>query len=64
MASLPGLLEGYELDLRDGVKATALDHWIHVRKSGTEPIIRVYVESGSVEHSGRLCRDLIDKLQR
>ncbi len=63
MASLPGLLDGYDLDLRDGVKATAPDHWIHVRKSGTEPIIRIYVESGSVELSGQLCRELIDKLK-
>lgn len=62
MASLPTLLEGYELDLRDGVKATAKDHWIHVRKSGTEPLIRVYVESGSPERSGQLCRELISKL--
>ncbi len=63
LVNLPGLLDGYTLDLRDGVKATAEDHWIHVRKSGTEPIIRVYVESGSVERSGQLCRDLIDKLK-
>ncbi len=62
MASLPGILAGYELDLRDGVKATASDHWIHVRKSGTEPIIRVYVESGSVERSGQLCQDIISKI--
>ncbi len=62
LENLPGFLEGYELDLRDGIKATAPDHWIHVRKSGTEPIIRVYVESGSPERSGQLCRDLISKL--
>lgn len=62
LSTLPALLEGYEIDLRDGIKATASDHWIHVRKSGTEPIIRVYVESGSVERSGQLCRDIIAKI--
>ncbi|HOU72401.1 MAG TPA: phosphoglucosamine mutase [Candidatus Syntrophosphaera sp.] len=62
MTSLPGLLEAYELDLRDGVKATAPDHWIHIRKSGTEPIIRIYVESPSLERSTQLCQDLIAKL--
>ena len=62
LASIPDLLEGYELDLRDGIKATAPNHWIHVRKSGTEPIIRVYVESPSLERSTQLCRDLISKL--
>ncbi len=56
-------LQDYEIDLQDGVKATASDHWIHIRKSGTEPIIRVYVESPSLESSGKLCRDIIDKIK-
>ncbi|MBW6514713.1 MAG: phosphoglucosamine mutase [Candidatus Syntrophosphaera sp.] len=62
LASLPGLLEGYELDLRDGIKATQADHWVHIRKSGTEPIIRVYAESQSQERSEQLCRDILAKL--
>lgn len=57
--AIPGHLQGYELDFRDGIKATAPDHWIHIRKSGTEPIIRVYVESPSQERSDALCADLI-----
>lgn len=62
LATLPSSLEGYTLDLRDGIKATAPDHWIHIRKSGTEPIIRVYVESPTLERSTQLCRDLIAQL--
>jgi len=56
-------LKDYEIDLQDGVKATAEDHWIHIRKSGTEPIIRIYVESASLERSGQLCRDVIEKIK-
>lgn len=56
-------LKGYELDLRDGVKATASDHWIHIRKSGTEPIVRVYTESESERRSQELCQGILDLLQ-
>jgi len=33
-----------EIDMRDGVKVLLDNGWIHMRKSNTEPIIRVYVE--------------------
>jgi len=62
MAALPRLLDGYELDFSDGVKATAADHWIHIRRSGTEPIIRIYAESDSEQRSQQLCRDLMQKM--
>lgn len=62
MNSVPGLFSGYALDTRDGVKATGDKHWIHVRKSGTEPIIRIYVESDRAERSRQLCDDVIAKL--
>lgn len=62
MLSAPELLEGYEIDLQDGVKAVGDKHWIHIRKSGTEPIIRVYVESQSQARSDELCAQAINKL--
>ena len=34
-----------ELDIRDGVKINKKNGWIHLRKSNTEPIIRIYIES-------------------
>lgn len=63
MAKIPHLFGGYDLDTRDGMKLTAPDHWIHIRKSGTEPIIRVYVESDSYDKSQELCKIAIAKLQ-
>ena len=63
MARVPQLFAGMEIDTQDGIKATAPDHWIHVRKSGTEPIIRVNVESHSQARSDEICNQTIDKLK-
>ncbi len=51
-----------QIDRTDGIKIIGTDHWIHIRKSGTEPIIRIYVESRSQERSQKLCRETIEKL--
>jgi len=32
-------------DERDGVKILSNNYWIHIRKSNTEPILRIYIES-------------------
>ncbi len=63
MARVPEILAGYSIDDQDGIKGTKDTHWIHIRKSGTEPIIRVYVESQSQEFSDQLCQDTIAKLK-
>ncbi len=66
MSLVPQILQDYALDTQDGIKATRKDHWIHIRKSGTEPIIRVYVESESVQRSHEICdttiKNLLDRL--
>lgn len=33
-----------DVNLEDGIKITRRDGWIHIRPSGTEPVLRVYVE--------------------
>ena len=63
MAKVPKILEGYEIDTQDGIKGTKADHWIHVRKSGTEPIIRVYVESSSQAKSDEICQNTLKALK-
>ncbi|MEY5001655.1 MAG: hypothetical protein RLZZ211_1691 [Bacteroidota bacterium] len=37
--------EGNEVDTTDGVKIYIDKEWVHLRKSNTEPIIRIYAES-------------------
>ncbi len=49
-------------DLRDGVKIDLPNGWIHLRKSNTEPILRVYTESGSENESQELAKKVIDEI--
>ncbi len=42
-------LKHEDVDDTDGLKIWYPDGWILIRPSGTEPIIRIYVESGSNE---------------
>lgn len=43
----------------DGVKIDFPDCWVHLRKSNTEPIIRIYSEAGTLEKADRLAQDMI-----
>lgn len=45
-----------KVDIKDGVKLYFDDNqsWILVRPSGTEPLLRIYFESGSLEKLERL----------
>lgn len=62
MAKVPEIFADYELDTTDGIKVLGDKFWIHIRKSGTEPIIRVYVESETAEKSEKICAETIEKL--
>lgn len=42
----------------DGVKIDFADSWVHLRKSNTEPIIRIYAEAHTMEQADALCRDI------
>lgn len=43
----------------DGVKLDFPDKWVHLRKSNTEPIIRVYSEASTMEEADRLGKKLM-----
>jgi phosphomannomutase len=45
MRLLQKLYAGENIDLTDGVKVIWPDRWLHVRPSGTEPIIRLIAEA-------------------
>ncbi|MCF7793619.1 MAG: phosphoglucosamine mutase [Candidatus Cloacimonetes bacterium] len=62
MAKVPEIFADYTLDTTDGIKVLGEKFWIHIRKSGTEPIIRVYVESETAEKSEQICKETIEKL--
>ena len=46
----------------DGVKIDFNAGWVHMRKSNTEPIIRVYTEADSQEKANELCQRFSDEL--
>lgn len=46
--------EGVRVSTVDGVKVDLPDGWVHVRKSNTEPIVRVYAEATSAEEANAL----------
>ena len=49
---------GEEITDIDGVKIDFADKWVHLRKSNTEPIIRIYSEAASMEQAERLAEEM------
>ena len=43
----------------DGVKIDFPDKWVHLRKSNTEPIIRVYSEAATIEAADELGKQIM-----
>ena len=52
-----------ELSTIDGVKIDFPDSWAHMRKSNTEPIIRIYTEAGSQAEANALAGRMIDTIR-
>jgi len=48
----------------DGVKIDFSDKWVHLRKSNTEPIIRIYAEAASPESADELADQVMTQLKR
>lgn len=46
----------------DGVKIDFANSWVHLRKSNTEPIIRIYSEAKSAEEANALAIEVIEKI--
>ena len=47
----------------DGVKIDFIDEWIHLRKSNTEPIIRIYTEAKSQQSADDLALRFINEMK-
>lgn len=50
---------GEEINDIDGVKIDFADSWVHLRKSNTEPIVRIYSEAGTPEKAEALGQELM-----
>jgi phosphomannomutase len=65
-SSLKTTFSDADVDTQDGLRLTWADRWVHVRPSGTEPIVRVIAEAPTVEEAEELiakCREPLDKLK-
>lgn len=51
---------GEEITTIDGVKIDFPDSWVHLRKSNTEPIIRIYSEAQTMEEARNLGQQIKD----
>ncbi len=51
-----------QLNDKDGVKIDFKEGWVHLRKSNTEPIIRVYSEAATEEKANALAQQIIDDI--
>lgn len=51
------------LNLVDGVKIIFENEWVHLRKSNTEPIIRIYSESKNAESAEQLAKKVMDDIK-
>ena len=50
--------EDKKFDFTDGLKIIDKNFWIHIRKSGTEPIVRIIAESGNEGRANKLCEEI------
>ncbi|HET6528820.1 MAG TPA: phosphoglucosamine mutase [Balneolaceae bacterium] len=55
--------EEHQPDTTDGVKIDFEEGWVHLRKSNTEPIIRVYSEGTSPQKAKELARKVVETVQ-
>ena len=54
----------YEVNDIDGVKIDFPTGWVHLRKSNTEPIIRIYSEARTSEQAEGFASAIIDEIKR
>ena len=55
--------KNFEVDKTDGVKIYIENEWVHLRKSNTEPIIRIYSESTTEEKANLFAEKFISEIK-
>jgi len=60
LAKVKEIYKNEEVNDIDGVKIDFPDKWVHLRKSNTEPIIRVYSEASDMEAAEQIGKDVMN----
>jgi phosphomannomutase len=55
---------GHEIDERDGMRIDHKRGWVQIRKSNTEPVIRIYAEGQSVAEAENLAETVIEIVKK
>lgn len=63
LASIAQKYAQHEVDTTDGVKIYIEKEWVHLRKSNTEPIIRIYAEASSEEKAAALALRIMEEIK-
>jgi phosphomannomutase len=58
------LFENEKVDLTDGLKIIWDESWLNIRKSGTEPVVRIFAEAKTSEEAERLCNWTIEQIRK
>lgn len=61
---IKGCYKQYKITDIDGVKIEFPQGWVHLRKSNTEPIIRIYSEAPTREQADRFAAAIMDEIKR
>ena len=64
LAVIKGSYKQYEVNDIDGVKIDFPTGWVHLRKSNTEPIIRIYSEAGTPEQADKFATAIMEEIKR
>ena len=62
LAQMADKYKDEDVNTIDGVKIDFANEWVHLRKSNTEPIIRIYTESGSQANADQLAKRVMDEI--
>ena len=63
LAKMKRRYAGEQVNDIDGVKIDFADEWVHLRKSNTEPIIRIYTESKTKEGAEMLAKKMMAEMR-
>lgn len=64
LCKVKGIYADEEINDIDGVKIDFPDKWVHLRKSNTEPIIRVYSEASTMEEADEIGRKVMEVIEK
>ncbi|KGO88726.1 phosphoglucosamine mutase [Flavobacterium rivuli WB 3.3-2 = DSM 21788] len=63
LEAMAGKYSNEDISVIDGVKIDFANEWVHLRKSNTEPIIRIYTEAQTQEKADELAVRIINEIK-